>query len=264
MELTMQMTRRKFVTLAAGGIAATAWGGGAEPASSQSQFKAIAFDAFAIFDPRPVFQLAEAIFPNRGAELSNVWRTRQFEYQWLRTISGHYSDFWHATDDALVFAARQLKLDLTGEDRARLMQSLAELSAWPDTFPALRVLRKKGPQLALLSNMTGNMLKTGIVKNDLAGFFDQVFSTDQLKTYKPAPGAYQMAATAFGLRKEEILYVAFAGWDVAGAKWFGYPTYWLNRLNAAVEELGALPDATGSDLNDLVYFLSAGDHAARR
>jgi len=260
----MQITRRKFVTLTAGGIAATVWpGSAARPLLRSSPFKAIAFDAFPIFDPRPVFALAETIFPGRGTELSNLWRIRQFEYQWLRTLSGHFSDFWDATEDALVFAARQLKLKLTAHDRGRLMQSYLELTLWPDVASSLKTLREMGLRLALLSNMTGRMLETGIEKNDLAGLFEHVLSTDQLHTYKPAARAYEMTVTAFGLRKEEILYVAFAGWDVAGSKWAGYPVYWVNRLNAVGEELGVQPDAIGHDLDDLVGFLRLGSTSTK-
>jgi 2-haloacid dehalogenase len=87
--------------------------------------------------------------------------------------------------------------------------------------------------------------------------FEHALSTDSIRVYKPDPRAYQMAVDAFGLGREEIGFAAFAGWDVAGAKWFGYPTFWVNRLNAPVEELGVAPDATGATLTDLVAFLDA-------
>src|SRR5262245_60656337 len=83
--------------------------------------KAVVFDAFPIFDPRPIFALAEQLFPDRGAELGNAWRTRQFEYQWLRVLSRNYADFRQTTEDALVFSAEMLKLDLTPENRDQLM-----------------------------------------------------------------------------------------------------------------------------------------------
>src|SRR5262245_52339990 len=96
----MPFDRREFLHLAAGGAAASALLSTlVAQAVTQPQFKAIAFDAFPIFDPRPVFGLAETLFPGKGAELSNAWRTRQFEYQWLRALSGHYADFWHTTED---------------------------------------------------------------------------------------------------------------------------------------------------------------------
>src|SRR3981189_1911104 len=111
----MVVNRREFVTLAAGGaIAATAGAPDHGLAADGAKIKAIAFDGFPIIDPRPVFAKAEEIFPGRGAELSNAWRTRQFEYTWLRTMSGSYADFWQVTEQALVFAARLMKLEMSG------------------------------------------------------------------------------------------------------------------------------------------------------
>src|SRR5689334_3321836 len=93
--------------------------------------KAVAFDAFPILGPRPVFALVQELYPERGAELGNLWRMRQFEYTWLRTLSGRYSDFRQVTDDALVFAAKALKLELTPEKHDRLMQAYLDLRCWP-------------------------------------------------------------------------------------------------------------------------------------
>jgi 2-haloacid dehalogenase len=225
-------------------------------AATRSEIKALAFDAFPILDPRPVFAQAEQLFPGKGAELSNMWRIRQFEYQWLRALSGQYADFWRATEDGLVFAANALKLSLSAEKRDQLMAAYLKLKAWPDVPPALRSLRNEGIHLALLSNATSEILQAGIDNSELHGMFEHVLSTDSLRVYKPAPRAYQMAVDAFGLGRENIGFVALAGWDVAGAKWFGYPTFWANRLNAPVEEMGVVPDASGATLAELVALLN--------
>jgi 2-haloacid dehalogenase len=253
----MLLRRREFLQLAAGGVvASTLLSPPGAQAATQPQFKAIAFDAFPIFDPRPVFELAETLFPGKGSDLSNAWRTRQFEYQWLRALSGHYADFWQTTEDALVFAAKLLQLELTPEKRAQLMQAYLGLKAWPDVPSALSALKETGIRLAFLSNMTTKMLEAGIKNAGLDGVFEHVLSTDQKRAYKPDPRAYQMAIEAFKLRREEIIFAAFAGWDAAGAKWFGYPTFWVNRLNLPAEELGVAPDAMGRDLTALVSFVS--------
>ena len=217
----------------------------------------MAFDAFPILDPRPVFALVDELYPERGVDLSNVWRTRQFEYTWLRTISRRYSDFWQVTDDALVFAAKAVKVDLTPEKRARLMEAYLKLRCWPEVPAALRSLRNAGIPLAFLSNMTAQMLEAGIRNSQLEGVFDHVLSTDRVKAYKPDPRAYQMGLDAFGLKPAQILFAAFAGWDAAGAKSFGYPTFWVNRQNQPGEELGVTLDAIGGNLNDLVSFVIA-------
>jgi 2-haloacid dehalogenase len=252
------MNRRDFVSLVGAGAAAAALSG--EPlaaAMSGAKIKAIAFDGLAVFDVRPVFTLAERVFPERGEEMSALWRTRQFEYTWLRTVGRQYADFWQVTEEALVFSCKSLKLELTKTDSDRLMQSYLELKAWPDAPAALRELKASGLKMAFLSNFTAAMLDQAVKNSGLEGIFGEHLSTDRVRAFKPDPQAYKMALSAFGLRKEEITFAAFAGWDAVGAKWFGYPTFWVNRANAAAEEFGPVPDGTGKDLNDLAKFVQA-------
>jgi len=250
--------RREFSSgLIAGGLFASARKALGNPSVS---VKAVAFDAFPILDPRPVFALAENLFPGKGAELGAVWRTRQFEYTWLRTISGRYVDFWRVTEDALVFAASMLRLDLTSNLRARLMEAYLAIRCWPDAPAALRSLKEKGIAVAFLSNLTREMLEAGIRNSGLEQVFDHVLSTDRVAAFKPDPRAYQMGVDAFGRRREEILFAAFAGWDAAGARAFGYPTFWVNRQNQPAEELGVMADGSGSNLDDLVHYIEAPAH----
>jgi 2-haloacid dehalogenase len=155
-----------------------------------------------------------------------------------------------------VFAANLLQLELTPDKRAQLMQAYLGLTTWPEVPSALRSLQEAGVRLAFLSNMTAQMLEAGIKNAGLEGVFTHVLSTDQIRTYKPDPRAYQMAIDALQLQREDILFAAFAGWDAAGAKWFGYPTFWVNRLNLPGEELGVTPDAIGRDLTDVVRFVT--------
>jgi 2-haloacid dehalogenase len=262
----MPMTRRRFVIRTAGGLAATAWTSrpralAAPPTAAARHIKALAFDAFAIFDPRPVFALADAMFPGTG--LSDEWRTRQFEYTWLRVAAQHYADFWHVTEDALVFATNKLKLRLSSDNRAALMNAYLGLRAWPDVIPALESLKNSGVRLTLLSNLTRTMLDANIKSARLDGVFEQVLSTDRASTYKPDPRAYQLGPDALKLTRDEILFVAFAGWDAAGAKLFGYPTYWVNRQKLPAEEMGGRPDGSGERLTDLVTFLTERLRAPR-
>ena len=252
----MPLNRREFLNLVAAGIATEfITSSSLASAAARPKIKAIAFDAFPIFDPRPVFGLAEQLFPGRGVELSNAWRTRQFEYQWLRALSGRYADFWQTTEDALVFSCELLKLDLTPDKREQLMNAYLELKAWPDVTPVLQSFKDAGIRLAFLSNATPKILDAGIKNSGLEGIFEHVLSTDEIKTYKPDPRAYRMAINAFGLKREEILFVPFAGWDAAGAKSFGYTTFWVNRLNLPAEKLGVVADAAGQNLTDLVSFM---------
>ena len=218
----------------------------------EGKIKAVVFDGFAIFDPRPVFALTEKIFPWKGKEIAEIWRVKQFEYTWLREAAGQYKNFQQITEDALLFATRKAQVVLTGTDKEKLLNSYLSLGIWPDVLPVLDSLRNSGVRLGFLSNMTDNMLNSCVQHNKLSNFFEKVLSTDQLKTYKPSRRSYEMATKAFQLTKPEILFVAFAGWDAAGAKWFGYPTYWVNRMEAPVEELNVSIEKTDKDLNSLI------------
>src|SRR5262249_30840621 len=135
---------------------------------------------------------AEALFPGRGAALGEEWRLRQFEYAWLRTLSRQYVDFWHVTEDALVFAARKLKLDLGTNGRDALMNAFLELGPWPEAVAALTALQHSGLRLGFLSNLTPRMLAVNLERSGLATLFDCVLSTDQVRTYKPDPRAYEL------------------------------------------------------------------------
>jgi 2-haloacid dehalogenase len=253
------INRRSFLAIGASGLAAAV----GPPANSRqtsewSLIKAVAFDAFAVFDFRPIFRACEEAFPGRGSDLSNAWRARQFEYQWLRALAGRYEDFWQTTMSALDFAARSLQLELSSRVRDSLMQGYLALRAWPDVPDALAELRGSGKQLALLSNVTPQILHAGLKSSGLTGIFHHAISTDRIRSFKPDPRAYQLGADTLGLHKKAIMFVAYAGWDVAGSKWFGYPTSWNNRQNAPGEGLGVTPDGTGESLNELTLFLEAG------
>lgn len=246
----MPINRRKFVALAgAATLAAPAAFAATRP------IKAIAFDGFPITDPRPVFAKVEELFPGKGGALSEAWRTRLFEYTWLRTLGAHYVDFWHVTEQSLIFAAKASGIDLAAEQRDTLMQAWLGLKAWGDVTPALKELKAAGIRMAFLTNLTETMLDAVVKNSALEGFFEPHLSTDRVKAFKPDPRAYQMGPDAFRLAKEEIAFAAFAGWDAAGAKWFGYPTFWVNRSNARSEELGVMPDGVGSGMADLVKFV---------
>jgi 2-haloacid dehalogenase len=248
------MNRRDFVSLAASG-AATLYAEPVRTVVAGAKVKAIGFDGFTVFDGRPVAAIAERVFPGRGDEMYALWRTRQFEYTWLRTVGHQYADFWKVTEEALTFSCTSLKLELTTADRDRLMQSFLELKAWPDALAALKGMKAAGLRLAFLSDFTVAMLDRAVKNSGLDGIFDDHLSTDRVRAFKPDPRAYGMAMSAFGLRKEEIAFAAFGGWDAMGAKWFGYPTFWVNRAHAATEQLGVVPDGVGSDLNDLAMFV---------
>jgi len=255
----MKLDRRTFVQFAAGSLFAGALSARSlVPAQASPGTRALVFDAFPIFDPRPIAALANSMFPERGAALMDAWRARQFQYQWLRALAGQYVDFLQATSDSLAFASDQVQLVIPEKQRAALMQAWMSLQVWPDVPDALTRLHEAGLRLAFLSNMTREMLDSGLRAAGLQDKFEAVISTHQIRSYKPAADAYALATRTLDLRKEEILFVAFAGWDVAGAKWFGYPTYWLNRLGSRREALDAEPDAIGADMAALTGYALDG------
>jgi 2-haloacid dehalogenase len=250
------MDRRTFLTAGLGLVGASLLTRPATAAADGANFKAVAFDAFSVFDPRPVAALCETLFPGRGSDLIATWRARQFEYTWLRTVSNRYANFERVTADALTFAAGMLKLDATDEKREQLLRAYFALKAWPDAGVALDKLKSRGLRLALLSNFTPAMLEGCVKTSGLDGVFDYALSTDAAQTFKPDARAYQLGVEALKPSRDDILFAPFAGWDAAGAKSFGYPTFWVDRMGFPPEELGATPDATGANLTDLLTFVS--------
>lgn len=250
-------SRRKFIATTVAGLATSTLS--ASPFNflikPANKIKAIAFDAFPIFDPRPVFTLVNNMFPEKGTELGDIWRTKQFEYSWLRTAGGQYKNFWEVTEDALVFAAKKTGITLTTDNKNHLMDQYLTLTVWPDVLAALQTLKQNGVRLSFLSNLTTKMLNSSIKHSKIEEYFENVISTGNAKTYKPSPVAYQLGIDTLKIKKEEILFVAFAGWDASGSKWFGYPTFWVNRLGMPTEELNAIPDGIGKNMTDLINFI---------
>ena len=179
-----------------------------------------------------IFRKIDELFPGKGKQIMEVWQSRQFTYQWLRVTANKYKNFEDVSKNALDFALAQSGLDLSEQEKKLILAKYETMNAWADVIPALQALKKEGLILCFLSNMTSKILHNGIRNSNLTEFFDHVISTDEKQTYKPSRMAYQLAIEKLKLRKEEILFVPFAGWDMAGATWFGYPTFWLNRLNA--------------------------------
>jgi 2-haloacid dehalogenase len=174
---------------------------GPRPAGS-GPIRAVALDAFTVFDRQPVDDAAEDVFPGSGAALTDAWSVRQFEYTWLRTLTRTYADFWSVTQDALDFAAQRAGLELTVAGRERLMAVWLELRAWPEAPAALRELKGRGLRLVFLSDATPVMLDSWVENSGLRDVFEPHLSTDRVRAFKPDPRAYQMATSAFGVPRE--------------------------------------------------------------
>jgi 2-haloacid dehalogenase len=216
--------------------------------------KALVFDAYGtLFDVRSVRSRCEEVFPGHGSELTGLWRTKQLEYTWLRSLMGKYEDFWQITQDGLVFACRSLGLVPSQDQITYLMQAYLTLSPFPEIAAALDALGSL--PCSILSNGTRKMLDSVVDNAGLKGRFQHVLSVDEVRTFKPSPVVYQLAETRLGVRREEIGFVSSNAWDVAGGKAFGFQAFWLNRQNAPAEVLGCEADRvirTGTELVSVV------------
>jgi 2-haloacid dehalogenase len=219
------------------------------------RFKAVAFDYFVIFDPNSVIPEVEKVFPGKGAEFTRQWRSKQFEYGFLRSITSRHADFFKVTEDALVYTAEAMKLDLTSEARRKLLNAYLTLKPWPDAADALRKLKASGVRIITIANFSGKMLRANAEGAGITDLFDELLSTEVNGTYKPDPRAYALGMERLKLKKEEIVFAAFGGWDAYGAKNFGYQTYWVNRFSLPVEELGIQADQTSNNLEGLLRFV---------
>lgn len=217
-----------------------------------TSIKAIAFDAYGtLFDVYSVGALGEEMFPGKGAALATLWRDKQITYTQLRTLCDRYADFRQVTGDALDYAGEALGLGMTAEQRDRLMGQYERLSAFSEVPGVLAALKAKNLPLAILSNGTPGMLRTAADAAGISPLLDHLLSVDSVRRFKTAPEAYQLGPDAFGVPAGEILFVSSNGWDVSGATWFGYTTFWVNRTGAPRERLGVAPTAEGRSLEDL-------------
>ena len=207
------------------------------------------FDAYGtLFDVHSVIEAGRAITADPAA-LSALWRQKQLEYTWLRSLMGRYEDFWAVTQAALRFSVRRLGLRAGEADLARLMDAYLSLACFPEVPAALE--RLAGRPLAILSNGSPRMLAAAVASSGLGARLQHVLSVDAVKTYKPSPAVYALGPRALGVPADALLFVSSNAWDVAGAKAFGYQVAWCNRTGAPAEELGVRADVEVGRLTDL-------------
>jgi 2-haloacid dehalogenase len=210
--------------------------------------EAMVFDAYGtLFDVHSVAARCESFWPGRGAQLSQLWRSKQLEYTWQRSLMQRYAPFSTVTREALAYACEALQLSPTKEQQESLMGEYLRLSLYPDVVGTLKDLGKKQ---AVLSNGSPDMLVPLIENSGLR--FDAVISVDELKMFKPAPQVYELAVKRLGVPKGEIGFVSSNCWDALGAKSYGFSVYWINRTKAPVDRLGFKPDAVLTSLNEVL------------
>ncbi len=215
-----------------------------------SAIQALAFDAYGtLFDVHSVISTCNQVFPDNGPALSQLWRAKQLEYTWLRSLMGRYEDFWQVTESALVFACRSLNLDCPPATRQMLMDAYLHLDPFPEVRQALQSLARY--KLAILSNGSPRMLAAVVESTGLKTVFADVISVDEVKIFKPSPRVYELASRHLKVPQDAIGFISSNFWDIAGAKSFGLWTCWINRAKAPEEELGLRPDAVIANLAEL-------------
>jgi 2-haloacid dehalogenase len=213
------------------------------------EVQGLLFDAYGtLFDVHSVVEAGRSVTSDPEA-LSALWRQKQLEYTWLRSLMGRYEDFWAVTESALTFACRRLSLPLSAAERRGLMDAYLTLRAFPDAGEALHRLR--GLPCAILSNGAPRMLEAVVDHNGFGPRLRAVVSVDEVRTFKPHPAVYALGAARLGLPRGVIGFVSSNGWDVAGAKAFGFQVVWVNRHGAPLDELGVTPDLEVRDLGAL-------------
>jgi 2-haloacid dehalogenase len=221
------------------------------------EISALVFDAYGtLFDVHSVTRLAESLFPGQGAALSQAWRTKQLEYTWLRALMDRYEDFQRITVASLEWALEHLGIEANDEARRLLVAEYRRLAAFPEVATALDAMARNRP-LAILSNGHPEMLEAVVEHNKLRNLFrGGVLSVHAAKSFKPHPSVYRLAEDRLGVPRSLVGFVSANGWDAAGARHFGFQVFWVNRSGAAVERLGARPDATVANLAELAQLLA--------
>ena len=226
-----------------------------------SSCRAFVFDAYGtLFDVGSAVTKLRDSVGEEAELLSHVWRQKQLEYTWLRSLMGEFTDFWTVTGDALDFALEQIgKKDPVL--RSKLMETYLSLDTFPEVVETLEALKSQGHKLAILSNGAKHMLISAAKSSGILGLFDQIICVDDLKTYKPHPDVYQLAVDQLELEPDEIAFQSSNGWDIAGAGHFGFRTAWINRTKQPVERLSHKADVVLNGLDELLPMVATQQKA---
>jgi len=193
--------------------------------------KAVVFDAYGtLYDIQSVAAITEEAFPGYGEIITQIWRIKQLEYTWLRSLMRRYADFSVVTKDSLVYTIRVLGLKHDAATFERIMDKYLHLDLYPDANATLEKL--KGRKLAILSNGSTAMLNALVRNTGLDRVLDATISIDSQKIFKPAPDAYALIETKLGVRPTEVLFVSSNPWDACGAKAFGLNVAWIERVTS--------------------------------
>ena len=202
--------------------------------------KAIIFDAYGtLFDVNSAAEKCKDKIGKKWESFSNYWRTTQLEYTWLRNLMGRHKDFWQITEDSLDKSMKVFEID--SSMKIDLLNLYKILSTFPEVKNALNTLKEKKYKLAILSNGTPSLLNELVKSNNLDNIFDDVFSIEEVKAYKPDPKVYNIPINKYQIQKNEVAYLSANTWDVSAGGNYGFNPIWVNRNNNIFDNLDFKP-----------------------
>ena len=212
--------------------------------------KAIIFDAYGtLFDVNSAAEKCKSKIGDKWESFSNYWRTTQLEYTWLRSLMNKHKDFWQITEDSLNKSMKFFHIE--NSMRNELLNLYKKLSTFPEVKNVLTELKKKNYKIAILSNGTPGLLKELVSSNNLNNIFDDIFSIEEVKIYKPSSKVYDLPVRKYNIKKEEIIFLSANTWDVSGSGNYGYNSIWLNRNNSIFDNLDFKPKNEIKNLNEI-------------
>ena len=213
--------------------------------------KAIIFDAYGtLFDVNSAANSCKKEIGENWESFSNYWRTTQLEYTWLRSLMDRHKDFWTITEDSLDKSMKKFNINLSL--KKDLLSLYKKLSTFPEVIDVLKKLKNEKVKLAILSNGTYDLLEELVVKNQLENIFDDIFSIEDVKVFKPNSKVYNLPIKRYNFEKEEIFFLSSNTWDVSGAGNFGFNAIWVNRNHSIFDNLDFKPKIEIKNLSELI------------
>ena len=216
--------------------------------------KAIIFDAYGtLFDVNSAAEKCKSKIGDKWESFANYWRKTQLEYTWLRSLMGRHKDFWQITEESLDKSIKTYKIDPSMKND--LLDLYKALSPYEEVQDVLKKLKEKNFKLAILSNGTPSLLDELVKSNNFENLFDDLFSIEQVGTYKPDSKVYDMPIKKYQIQKNDVIFLSANTWDVSGGGNYGYNSIWVNRYNHIFDNLDFVPKYQIKTLRDLLDIL---------
>ncbi len=216
--------------------------------------KAIIFDAYGtLFDVNSAAEKCKDKIGDKWEGFANYWRTTQLEYTWLRSLMNRHKDFWKITEDSLDKSMKAFKIDYSMKNE--LLDLYKILSTFPEVTEVLKKLKEKNYKLAILSNGTPSLLNELVKSNNLDNIFNDIFSIEEVKVYKPDSKVYDIPIKKYQIKKNEVAYLSANTWDVSAGGNYGFNPIWVNRSNNIFDNLDYKPENEIGNLKELLNII---------